>query len=71
MRLCQKYNIHLVSDEVYGLTVFETDNKDAVPFTSVLSLVGEGLIDKNYLHVLYGMSKVNKTAGLIWSKVGK
>jgi hypothetical protein len=29
------------------------------PFTSVLSIDLEGLIDMNYVHALYGMSKVS------------
>lgn len=57
MKFCQKHSIHLISDEIYGLSVFETGNS-AIPFTSVLSFDPAGLIDPDYLHVFYGMSKV-------------
>lgn len=59
MALCQKHHIHLISDEIYALSVFDTGNPDAVPFTSVLSFDATGLIDDDLLHVLYGMSKVS------------
>jgi aspartate/methionine/tyrosine aminotransferase len=57
-RFCQKHSLHLISDEVYASCVFETDDPDAVPFTSILSLDLVGLIDPNLVHVLYGFSKV-------------
>ncbi|TWU71575.1 hypothetical protein ED733_001505 [Metarhizium rileyi] len=60
MKLCQKYQIHLVSDEIYALSVFENRvDKDAaaVPFESVLSIDPEGIIDRSLIHVLWGMSK--------------
>jgi 1-aminocyclopropane-1-carboxylate synthase len=58
MKFCQRNQIHMISDEIYALSVFETDEKDAVSFTSVLSLDPNGVIDLQRLHVLYGMSKV-------------
>ena len=58
MTFCQQHGIHLISDEIYGLCVFDTDDPAAIPFTSVLSLDPAGLIDPDYLHVFYGMSKV-------------
>lgn len=58
-RLCQKYQIHLISDEIYALSIFEGMNPNALPLTSVLSIDTEGLIDSSLLHVLYGMSKVS------------
>lgn len=58
MIFCQKHGIHLVSDEIYGLSVFDTGDSAAIPFTSVLSFAPAGLIDPDYLHVFYGMSKV-------------
>lgn len=60
MKLCQKYQIHLISDEVYALSVFENRvDKDAaaVPFESILSIDPTGLIDPSLIHVLWGMSK--------------
>lgn len=66
MRFCQKHRIHLISDEIYALSVFDTGNADAIPFTSVLSIDTTDVIDNNYLHVLYGMSKVSRTVLLIY-----
>ncbi|RMD43003.1 hypothetical protein DV735_g2086, partial [Chaetothyriales sp. CBS 134920] len=60
MKLCQKHKIHLVSDEIYALSVFRTsDNPDdrAYPFTSLASIPTEGLIDPALTHIIYGMSK--------------
>jgi xeroderma pigmentosum group C-complementing protein len=56
--LCSKYNIHLISDEIYGLSVFEVEGSKRTPFTSVLSIDPTGLIRTDQIHVLYGMSKV-------------
>ncbi|KAL7267132.1 hypothetical protein RUND412_010291 [Rhizina undulata] len=59
LKFCQKHRIHLISDEIYALTVFKNkEYPDAVTFTSVLSIDLEGIIDKELVHVLYGMSKV-------------
>ncbi|KAG6040510.1 hypothetical protein E4U41_000331 [Claviceps citrina] len=60
MKLCQKYRIHLVSDEIYALSVFENrvdGGGSAVPFESVLSIDPAGTIDPGLVHVLWGMSK--------------
>jgi aspartate/methionine/tyrosine aminotransferase len=52
LALCSNYQLHLVSDEVYALSVW------GVPiFTSVLSLDLEGLIDPSLVHVLWCVSK--------------
>ena len=60
IKICQRYQIHLVSDEIYALSVFrETDEDDetVIPFTSLASIPCEGLIDPALTHILYGMSK--------------
>lgn len=60
MKLCQKYKIHLVSDEIYAMSVFKTSNSSEVPelpFTSLSSIPTEGLIDPALTHILYGVSK--------------
>ncbi|KAF8475714.1 pyridoxal phosphate-dependent transferase [Kalaharituber pfeilii] len=65
MRFCQKHDLHLVSDEIYALSVFTTKySKGAVEFTSALSIDTEWLIDTNRLHILYGMSKDFSSNGL-------
>jgi DNA-binding transcriptional MocR family regulator len=58
MKFAQKNEIHLISDEVYALSVYDTGIEQTVAFTSVLSLNPEGLIDTDWLHVFYGLSKV-------------
>ncbi|KAJ5296030.1 hypothetical protein N7508_010851, partial [Penicillium antarcticum] len=63
-RFCQKHGLHLISDEVYASCFFETDDPDAVPFTSILSLGLAGLIDPSLVHVLYGFSKDFASGGL-------
>lgn len=59
MRLCQKYRIHLISDEIYALTTFPTDDiPDPTPFVSLLSIPKDNLIDPGLCHIIHGMSKV-------------
>ena len=61
MVFCERNKIHMISDEVYALSVYDTVYKDAPKFTSVLSLDPKNLICLDRLHVLYGMSKVSTT----------
>ncbi|EZF23621.1 hypothetical protein H112_03701 [Trichophyton rubrum D6] len=56
-KLCRKYQIHLISDEIYALSVFDSRESGAIPFVSTLSINTEGLMDEKLLHVIYGMSK--------------
>ncbi|RPA72524.1 putative aminotransferase [Ascobolus immersus RN42] len=56
MRLCAKYSIHLISDEIYAFTLYPpTDASSAPPFHSILSI--PPLMDPEYIHVAYGASK--------------
>lgn len=69
MRLCQRRQLHFISDEVYGLSVFESGdaggNGDGnVPFTSALSIDMDDVIDPGLVHVEYGTSKDFAAAGL-------
>lgn len=65
LKLCQKYNIHLISDEIYALSVYNAaDANDAVAFESVLSFDTSAYISPDLLHVLYGMSKDFAAGGL-------
>ncbi|KAL5614294.1 hypothetical protein BROUX41_004404 [Berkeleyomyces rouxiae] len=60
MKLCQKYQIHLVADELYALSIWKnTVDLDVTPvdFVSCLSIPTDGLIDPKLIHVLWGMSK--------------
>ncbi|PFH45191.1 hypothetical protein AMATHDRAFT_71932 [Amanita thiersii Skay4041] len=58
-RFCEKYNLHLISDEIYALSVFSSvDVRNPAPFISALSLdLGAYGINPARLHILYGMSK--------------
>ncbi|KAJ5107102.1 hypothetical protein N7456_003777 [Penicillium angulare] len=48
MRLCGKYNLHLISDEIYALSVWESpDLPEATSFKSVLSIDTAGLMDQS------------------------
>lgn len=57
MRFCDQHKIHLISDEIYALSVYNPDANHTA-FCSVLSINPSGIIDPNLVHVLYGMSKV-------------
>lgn len=68
MRFCNTHNLHLISDEIYALSVFPNPSfPAAIPFTSALSIDPTDLIDPNLVHVVYGLSKDFGLAGL---KVG-
>ncbi|EXJ95563.1 hypothetical protein A1O1_00685 [Capronia coronata CBS 617.96] len=58
LRLCSKYSIHLISDEVYARSHFpSTDIPHPPPFVSVLSFPLHEYIDSELVHVIYAMSK--------------
>ncbi|KAK1143709.1 hypothetical protein N8T08_006109 [Aspergillus melleus] len=61
MRLCQKYRMHLISDEIYALSTWENtvdhEGPSPVEFVSALSIPLTGIIDPELVHVLWGMSK--------------
>ena len=58
MQLCSKYDLHLISDEVYVKSFFSNnDISEPSPFLSVLSLDASNYINPALVHVLYGMSK--------------
>ena len=60
MRLCEKYKIHFISDEIYALSVW-SNTIDTFPapveFESALSIDPTGIIDPSRVHVIWGMSK--------------
>ncbi|KAL5334753.1 aspartate aminotransferase [Aspergillus crustosus] len=64
LEFCNKHQLHLISDEIYALCVFDSGNADAPPFTSVLSLATPELIDPSLVHVLYGFAKDFASGGL-------
>jgi 1-aminocyclopropane-1-carboxylate synthase len=58
MSLCQKYQIHLICDEIYALSVFPNpERSQAERFTSVMAINPAGIIDPALVHVLWGLSK--------------
>lgn len=62
MKLCEKYKIHLISDELYALSLWRnTIDTDAAtppaPFISCLSIDPTGIIDPSRLHLIWGISK--------------
>ncbi|KAL6229488.1 hypothetical protein BDW75DRAFT_225029 [Aspergillus navahoensis] len=60
MQLCQKYHMHLISDEIYAFSLWENtvdQNPQPVEFQSVLSIDAKDIIDPDLVHVLWGMSK--------------
>lgn len=60
MRLCERYEMHLISDEIYAFSVFENkvdDQPESVPFKSCAAINLTGLIDPARLHLVWGMSK--------------
>ncbi|KAF9783638.1 hypothetical protein IL306_008765 [Fusarium sp. DS 682] len=65
MRFCQKHGLHLISDEVYALSVWKNPNApDAPEFTSALAINPDGLIDRDLIHVLWGMGKDFGSCGI-------
>lgn len=64
MKFCQKHHLHLISDEIYACSVFDSQDVTAIPFTSILSIDSTSLIDPELLHVTYGLSKDFGVAGL-------
>lgn len=64
MQLCSKYEIHLICDEIYALSVYDISDAKAVKFESTLSLETQKYIHPSYLHVLYGMSKDYAAGGI-------
>lgn len=60
---CERHHIHLICDEIYACSVFDS-GEDAVPFTSILSIPVDRHIDPSRLHVIYGLSKDFGSAGL-------
>jgi aspartate/methionine/tyrosine aminotransferase len=59
LRFCSRRGIHLISDEVYALSIFSSpDLPEPRPFISVLSLdLDEIGADKSRVHVVWSTSK--------------
>ncbi|KAI2471081.1 acc synthase [Annulohypoxylon bovei var. microspora] len=64
MHLCASKGIHLISDEIYALSVYARDDRHSEKFTSVRAIDYTGIIDPSQVHVLYGMSKDFGSSGM-------
>ncbi|KAI9647502.1 hypothetical protein NHQ30_003887 [Ciborinia camelliae] len=67
MKFCQERGLHLISDELYAMTMIKSLallEKNVVRFTSVLSLKYEGLIDPEKVHVIWSGSKLFGSSGI-------
>ena len=61
MRFCEEHQLHLISDEIYGLSTWngpQQTNKH----TSALGVITEGVMSPSRLHVIWGPSKVCQRA---------
>lgn len=58
LRLCSSKGIHLISDEIYALSVYNRCDRPSERFISVRSIDLTDIIDPAQVHILYGMSKV-------------
>lgn len=60
LRFCQRHRIHIISDEIYALSVWSAAGHDGIvsaPFESCLSLATNDIIDLELVHVVWGISK--------------
>ncbi|KAH8897571.1 PLP-dependent transferase [Thozetella sp. PMI_491] len=64
LRLCSAKGIHLISDEIYALSVYSREDRDSEKFVSVRAIDFTGIINPEQVHVLYGMSKDFGAAGM-------
>ncbi|KAI1357999.1 pyridoxal phosphate-dependent transferase [Xylaria arbuscula] len=56
MKFCHDKQIHLISNEIYALSVHTEAFGE--PFTSALSIETQSLIEPELVHVVWGLSKV-------------
>ncbi|GAA6063704.1 hypothetical protein JCM10212_004431 [Sporobolomyces blumeae] len=65
-RFAEKWNLYLVCDEIYALSVFDSDSPTARPFTSILSLdvLADAGCSPSRVIQLYGLSKDFGSNGL-------
>jgi 1-aminocyclopropane-1-carboxylate synthase len=61
LRLCAAKGIHLISDEIYALSVYNRGDRESEKFISVRAIDFTGIVKPEQVHVLYGMSKVSES----------
>lgn len=59
LRFCASKGIHLISDEIYALSVYNQEGDGSRRFTSLRAIDTSGIIDSSHVHILHGMSKVS------------
>ncbi|RSL58227.1 hypothetical protein CEP54_007885 [Fusarium duplospermum] len=64
VRFCASKGIHLISDEIYALSVYGQEGDELESFTSLRTIDTSGIIDPSQVHILHGMSKDYAAAGL-------
>ncbi|RDK45561.1 PLP-dependent transferase [Aspergillus phoenicis ATCC 13157] len=58
MKFCSRNRLHLISDEIYALSVWENPRLPDEPrFKSILSFNIEDFMDSEMVHVVWGLSK--------------
>lgn len=57
LRFCASKGIHLISDEIYALSVYYQEDDGSERFTSLRAVDTLGIIDPSQVHILHGMSK--------------
>ncbi|XXH01270.1 hypothetical protein Hte_007624 [Hypoxylon texense] len=70
IRFCAAKGIHLISDEIYALSVYKRGDRPSEEFTSVRAIDPTGIIDPGQVHVLYGMSKQEQDFGSAGMRLG-
>ncbi|KAI2487141.1 Aspartate/tyrosine/aromatic aminotransferase [Pyrenophora tritici-repentis] len=64
-RFCGRNNLHLISDEIFALSVYHNEQATSVtPFVSILGADLDKYIDSHLVHVMYGMGKGFGATGL-------
>ncbi|MCJ1314174.1 hypothetical protein MMC25_007854 [Agyrium rufum] len=65
IQLCQKHDLHLISDEIYALSIWKKNSPGGQSdHRSVLAIDTAGLIEASRVHVLWGLSKDFGASGL-------
>jgi len=60
MILCQRLGMHLVVDETNAMTTYSPDDmSNPTPFTSVLNIEKDGIIELDLCHVVHAIGKVS------------
>lgn len=63
LQFCEQNDLHFISDEIYGLSVFNTTATGG--FVSVLQIDLEALgVNPNRVHMVYSISKDLGSSGL-------